>query len=122
QFDAYAPFPDLHVNGKQTLSENIADLAGLSASHDAWLASLDGKPAPAVEGFSGEQQFFLGYAQSWRQKYREPLLRRLVVSDGHAPDEYRAQTVRNLDAWYLAFDVQPKQSLYLPPKDRVRVW
>ncbi|MGZ6079485.1 MAG: M13 family metallopeptidase [Myxococcaceae bacterium] len=122
QFDAYAPFPDLHVNGKQTLSENIADLAGLSASHDAWLASLDGKPAPAVEGFSGEQQFFLGYAQSWRQKYREPLLRRLVVSDGHAPDEYRAQTVRNLDAWYLAFDVQPKQSLYLPPKDRLRVW
>ncbi|MGZ6072160.1 MAG: M13-type metalloendopeptidase, partial [Myxococcaceae bacterium] len=76
----------------------------------------------AVEGFSGEQQFFLGYAQSWRQKYREPLLRRLIVSDGHAPDEYRAQTVRNLDAWYLAFDVQPKQSLYLPPKDRVRVW
>ncbi len=122
QFDAYAPFPDLHVNGKQTLSENIADLAGLSASHDAWLAALDGKPAPAVEGFNGEQQFFLGYAQSWRQKYREPLLRRLVISDGHAPDEYRAQTVRNLDAWYRAFDVKPGQALYLAPKDRVRVW
>ena len=85
QFDAYAPFPDLHVNGKQTLSENIADLAGLSAAHDAWIASLGGKPAPVVEGLTGEQQFFLGYAQSWRQKYREPLLRLLVVSDGHAP-------------------------------------
>ena len=122
QFDAYAPFPDLHVNGKQTLSENIADLAGLAASHDAWIASLGGKPAPGLQGFDGEQQFFLGYAQSWRQKYREPLLRRLVVSDGHAPDKYRAQTVRNLDAWYPAFDVQPGQALYLAPGDRVRVW
>ncbi len=75
-----------------------------------------------VEGFSGEQQFFLGYAQSWREKYREPLLRRLVVSDGHAPDQYRAQTVRNLDAWYPAFEVTPGQALYLAPKDRVRVW
>jgi putative endopeptidase len=122
QFDAYAPFPDLHVNGKQTLSENIADLAGLSASHDAWLASLGGKPAPVIEGFTGEQQFFLGFAQSWREKYREPILRRLVISDGHAPDQYRAQTVRNLDAWYPAFDVQPGRALYLAPKDRVRVW
>jgi len=122
QYDAYAPFPDLHVNGKQTLSENIADLAGIAASHDAWLTSLGGKPAPVLQGLSGEQQFFLGYAQSWRQKYREPLLRRLVVSDGHAPDKYRAQTVRNLDAWYPGFDVQPGQALYLAPKDRVRVW
>jgi putative endopeptidase len=122
QFDAYAPFPDLHLNGKQTLSENIADLAGLNAAHDAWFATLGGKPAPVVQGFTGEQQFFLAYAQSWRQKIREPRLRRLVVSDGHAPDQYRALTVRNLDGWYPAFEVQPGQALYLLPKDRVRVW
>jgi len=122
QFDAYQPFPELHLNGKQTLSENIADLAGLAAAHDAWLASLGGAPAPVVQGFTGEQQFFLGYAQSWRTKFREPLLRLLVVSDGHAPDAYRAQTVRNLDAWYPAFDVKPGQALYLAPKDRVRAW
>jgi putative endopeptidase len=122
QFDAYQPFPELHLNGRQTLSENIADLAGLAAAHDAWQASLEGMPAPVVQGFSGEQQFFLGYAQSWRTKFREPMLRQLVVSDGHAPDAYRAQTVRNLDAWYAAFDVKPGQALYLAPKDRVRVW
>jgi len=122
QFDAYQPFPELHVNGRQTLSENIADLAGLSAAHDAWQASLGGAPAPVVQGFTGEQQFFIGYAQSWRTKFREPVLRMLVVSDGHAPDAYRAQTVRNLDAWYTAFDVRPGQALYLAPKDRVRVW
>jgi putative endopeptidase len=122
QFDSYQPFPELHLNGRQTLSENIADLAGLSAAHDAWLASLGGAPAPVVQGFTGEQQFFIGYAQSWRTKFRDPFLRMLVVSDGHAPDAYRAQTVRNLDAWYPAFDVQPGQALYLAPKDRVRVW
>ena len=122
QFDAYQPFPDLHVNGKQTLSENIADVAGLAAAHDGWLASLGGKPAPVVEGFSGEQQFFIAYAQSWRTKFREPLLRQLVVTDGHAPDEYRAQSVRNLDAWYPAFEVKPGEALYLAPKERVRVW
>ena len=122
QFDAYRPFPDLHVNGKQTLSENIADVAGLAAAHDGWVAALGGKPPPVVQGFTGEQQFFLAYAQSWRTVFRPPLLRQLVVSDGHAPDEYRAQTVRNLDAWYPAFEVKPGQGLYLGPKDRIRVW
>jgi putative endopeptidase len=122
QYDGYRPFPDLPVNGKQTLSENIADLAGLAATHDAWLASLGGRPAPVVQGFTGEQQFFLGYGQSWRTKFREPLLRQIIVSDGHAPDAYRVQTVRNLDAWYAAFEVKPGQALYLAPKDRVRVW
>jgi len=122
QFDGYRPFPDLHVNGKQTLSENIADLAGLAAAHDAWIGTLAGAPAPVVKGFTGEQQFFLAYAQSWRTKFRDPLMRQIVVSDGHAPDPYRAQTVRNFDAWYPAFDVKPGESLYLGPKDRVRVW
>jgi putative endopeptidase len=122
QFDAYHPFPDLTVHGKQTLSENIADLAGLSATHDAWLLSLGGKPAPVSEGFSGEQQFFLSFAQIWRSKAREPTLRQQVITDGHAPAEYRADTVRNLDGWYSAFDVKPAETLYLSPKERVRVW
>ncbi|HZW89866.1 MAG TPA: M13 family metallopeptidase [Myxococcaceae bacterium] len=122
QFDGYRPFPDLHINGKQTLSENIADLAGLAAAHDAWIGTLGGAPAPVLQGFSGEQQFFLAYAQSWRTKFRDPLMRQLVVSDGHAPDPYRAQTVRNFDAWYPAFDVKPGETLYLGAKERVRVW
>jgi putative endopeptidase len=122
QFDAYRPFPDLAVNGKQTLSENIADLAGLSASHDAWLLSLGGKPASTAQGFSGEQEFFLSYAQSWRTKQREEALRQQIITDGHAPPEYRAETVRNLDAWYLAYAVKPGEALYLAPKERVRLW
>jgi putative endopeptidase len=122
QFDGYHPFPDLPVHGKQTLSENIADLAGLSATHDAWLLSLGGKAPPASEGFTGEQQFFLSFGQVWRSKSREAALRQQVITDGHAPAEYRADTVRNLDAWYPAFDVQPGQTLYLGPTARVRVW
>jgi putative endopeptidase len=122
QYDAYHPFPDLAVNGKLTLSENIADLAGLSASHEAWLLSLGGKPAPEAQGFSGEQQFFISFAQAKRSKTREAAQRQLVLTDAHAPSEYRTDTVRNLDAWYPAFDVQPGDALYLAPKDRVRVW
>ncbi len=122
QYDAYHPFPDLSVKGKQTLGENIADLAGLAATHDAWLFSLGGVAAPMAQGFTGEQQFFLSFGQLWRSKTREPALRQQIITDGHAPAEYRADTVRNLDAWYLAFDVQPGQTLYLPPKERVRVW
>ena len=122
QFNAYRPFPDIAVNGKQTLSENIADVAGLSVAYDAWRGTLKGKPAPAASGFSGEQPFFLSFAQSWRQKIREPALRQRIVTDGHAPDEYRADTVRNLDPWYDAFSVKAGQKLYLAPADRVRVW
>ncbi len=122
QFNAYRPFPDIAVNGKQTLSENIADVAGLSVAYDAWRGTLKGKPAPAASGFSAEQLFFLSFAQSWRQKIREPALRQRIVTDGHAPDEYRADTVRNLDPWYDAFDVKAGQNLYLAPADRVRVW
>jgi len=122
QFDTYHPFPDLTVNGRQTLSENIADLAGLSATHDAWQLSLGGQVAPMSEGFTGEQQFFLSFGQVWRTKTREPALRQQIITDGHAPAEYRADTVRNLDAWYPAFDVKSGETLYLWPKDRVRVW
>jgi putative endopeptidase len=122
QFDDYAPFPDAHVNGRQTLSENLADLAGLSACYDAWRASLGAATAPAVGAVSGEQQFFIAFAQSWREKTREPLARQRLLTDGHAPGRYRAAVVRNLDAWYAAFDVRPGQALYLAPEARVRVW
>ena len=122
QFDAYRPFPDLAVNGKLTVSENIADVAGLAAAYDAYRISQGGKEAPAWHGIHGDQQFFLAFAQSWREKVREAAARQRIVIDGHAPDEYRADTVRNLDAWYTAFDVKPGQALALDPKDRVRVW
>jgi predicted metalloendopeptidase len=122
QFDGYHPFPDLAVNGKQTLSENIADLAGLGAAYDAYRLSLGGKSAPVVEGLSGDQQFFLSYAQGWRSKEREPALRQQIITDGHAPAEFRGDTVRNIDAWYAAFSVKPGDGLYLAPADRVRVW
>lgn len=122
QFDAYKPFPDAHVNGKLTLGENIADVAGLAASLDAYHLSLKGKAAPAVGGFTGDQQFFIAFGQSWRTKMREAALRQRLLADGHAPAEYRADTVRNLDAWYAAFGVKPGEKLYLAPKDRVKVW
>jgi len=122
QFNAYRPFPDLAVNGKQTLSENIADVAGLGAAYSAYRMSAAATPGPLVDGFTSDQQFFLSFAQSWRAKYREPLLRQIIITDGHSPDEYRASTVRNLDAWYAAFNVQPGQALYLAPDQRVRMW
>src|SRR5690606_16516521 len=122
QFDQYEPLPGLHVNGKLTLGENIADVAGLSAAYDAYRAAYKGKEAPAKNGFSGDQRFFIAFGQAWRGKMRPETLRVIVATDGHAPEQYRADTVRNLDAWYTAFDVKPGQKLYLAPKDRVRVW
>ncbi len=122
QFDGYKPFPDLAVNGRQTLGENIADLAGLAATYDAYRASLRGKPAPMVDGLSGDQQFFLSFAQGWRTYYRPQQLRQRLIGDGHAPAQYRALTVRNLDAWYDAFPVKKGDKLYLPPDRRVKVW
>src|SRR5204863_380997 len=112
QFDAYRPLPDIHVNGRQTLSENIADVAGLSVAYDAWRLTQKDKPAPAAAGFTPEQLFFISFGQSWRQKIREPALRQRIVVDGHAPAEYRADTVRNLDPWYAAFGVKPGQKLH----------
>jgi predicted metalloendopeptidase len=122
QFNAYRPFPDLAVNGTQTLSENIADVAGLGAAFSAYRMSAADAPGPLVDGFTSDQQFFLSFAQAWRAKYREPLLRQIIITDGHSPDEYRAETVRNLDPWYAAFEVQPGQALYLPADQRVRMW
>jgi endothelin-converting enzyme/putative endopeptidase len=122
QFDAYAPFPDIHVNGKQTIAENIADNGGLTASFDAYHVSLNGKPAPEQDGFTGDQQFFIAFAQNWATKDREAGLRQQVLTDPHAPDEYRADEIRNVDGWYKAFNVQPGDKLYLAPADRVRIW
>jgi predicted metalloendopeptidase len=122
QYDGYRPFSDLAVKGQQTLGENIADLAGLTASYDAYRRALHGKPAPRVDGFTGDQQFFLSFAQSWRGKSRDPALRNRILTDGHAPPQYRALTVRNIDPWYAAFSVGPGAGLYLAPADRVRVW
>jgi putative endopeptidase len=122
QYDAYEPLPGLHIKGAQTLGENIADVAGLAASLDAYHASLGGKPAPVIDGLTGDQRFFLAFAQGWRDKTREPALRQQILTNEHSPDAQRVQTVRNLDAWYPAFDVKPGQKLYLSEKDRVRVW
>jgi endothelin-converting enzyme/putative endopeptidase len=122
QYDTYKPFPDLSVNGKQTLAENIADVAGISAAYDGYKASLSGKTATAQDGFSGDQQFFIAFGQNWGTKDREAALRQQVMTDEHSPGMYRAAEVRNIDAWYAAFDVQPGQKLYLAPSDRVRIW
>jgi len=122
QYDTYKPFPDLALNGKQTLGENIADVAGIAAAYDGYKASLSGKTAPTQDGFSGDQQFFIAFAQNWGAKTREAALRQQVMTDPHAPGEYRAAEVRNIDAWYAAFNVQPGEKLYLPEAERVRIW
>jgi putative endopeptidase len=122
QYDQYSPYPGVHVNGPLTLSENIADVAGLSAALDAYKVSLGGKPAPVIDGFTGDQRFFIAYAQAWADKAREEAVRSRIATDGHSPDQYRALTVRNLDAWYDAFGIKPGDKLYLAPDKRVHVW
>jgi len=122
QYDGYRPFPDLSLNGRQTLAENIADLGGISASYDGYHAALGSKAAPTIEGLSGDQQFFIAFGQAFRSKSRDAALRRRVMTDEHSPGEYRTSTVRNLDGWYEAFHVQPGEKLYLAPGDRVRIW
>ncbi|HEX5051619.1 MAG TPA: M13 family metallopeptidase [Planctomycetota bacterium] len=122
QFDGYKPFPDLAVNGKLTLGENIADVAGLATAIDAYHLSQRGKPPVVIDGFSPDQRLFLGFAQVWRSKAREKSLRNQILTNVHAPGRYRAATVRNQDAWYTAFAVPADAKLYLPPDQRVKVW
>jgi predicted metalloendopeptidase len=122
QFNAYCPLPDLCVNGKQVLTENIADLAGLLTAHDAYVLSLKGKTDVVINGLTGEQRFFLAFAQRWRKAQSEAALRRQFKSDTHSPGEYRSDTVRNVDAWYEAYDVSPGAKLYLKPEDRAGIW
>ncbi len=122
QYDAYFPFPDLHLNGKQVLAENVADVAGIAAAYDGYKASLNGAAAPDQDGFSGDQQFFIAFGQNYASKSRDAALRQQVMTDPHSPAEYRAETVRNIDAWYSSFDVKPGETLYLTPDERVRIW
>ena len=122
QYDAYEPLPGLHVNGKLTLSENIADVAGVSAAYDGYRAAYAKSLPPPIEGFDSDQRFFLSFGQIWRRLIRPEALRNQLLTDGHSPGPYRADTVRNVDAWYAAFGVAPGQTLYLTPEARVRVW
>jgi putative endopeptidase len=122
QYDAYCPRPDLCVKGKQAQDENIADLVGLSVAHDAYVASLHGKPDAIKNGLTGDQRFFLSFARRWRRLQTEASLRRQIATDTHAPWEYRADTVRNLEAWRRAFDVKPGDKLYLKPEERIQLW
>ena len=122
QYDAYEPLPGLHIKGRQVLAENIADVAGLAAAYDAYKASLNGRQAPVIDGLTGDQRFFIAYAQSWATKMRDATLRARIATDGHSPGNYRALTVRNIDPWYAAFNVKPGDKLYLAPEDRVKVW
>ncbi len=123
QYDTYEPLPGLHVRGEATLGENIADLAGLSIALKAYRISLNGNPAPVLDGFTGEQRFFLGIGQVWRTKMREGALRSRILSDVHSPAEFRVRgATRNVDDWYSAFDVKPGDKYYLPPDQRVRLW
>lgn len=122
QYSSYRPFADLAVNGQLTLSENLADLAGINAANDALHAILHGWPAAVKADFTPDQIFFIAFAQYYRSKMREESMRQRIITDGHAPGQYRALTVRNLDAWYEAFCVKPGQALYLAPAARVRVW
>ena len=122
EYDAYEVFPGAHVQGALTLGENMADLAGLTVALDAYHASLGGKPAPVIDGTTGDQRFYLGWAQVWRRSYREADMIQRLKTDPHAPSQQRAWIVRNLDPWYGAFDPKPADRLYLAPEQRVRIW
>jgi putative endopeptidase len=122
QYDTYEALPGLNIRGKQVLDENIADLAGLAAAYDGYRAAYGDKEAPAANGLTGDQQFFVAFGQAHGAKMRPELLRQIVMTDGHAPDRWRAYTVRNLNAWYSAFNVTEGKKLYLSPADRVTVW
>jgi putative endopeptidase len=123
QYSAYEPLPGEHINGELTLGENIADLSGLTVARRAYQLSLAGRPAPVLDGFTGEQRFFLGWAQVWRGKTRDQDLRSQLLSDPHSPNEFRANgVVSNLPEYYAAFDVKPGDKLFRPPDQRVKIW
>jgi putative endopeptidase len=122
QYDKYEIFPGANVKGEFTLGENIGDLAGLTVAYDAYRTSLNGKEPPVIDGMTGDQRFFLGWAQVWRRNYREANLRQRLITDPHSPSAQRAWVVRNLDKWYDAFQPKKDGKLYLKPEDRVRIW
>ena len=123
QYSSYSPIKDMHVNGKLTLGENIADLAGLTVTQAAYQLSLHGKPAPVLDGFTGDQRLFLGFAQVWRYKNGEADMRNRLLTDPHSPPRFRVDgATRDVDAWYAAFNVMPGQTLYLTPDERAHLW
>lgn len=122
QYAAYEPIPGAHVNGELTLGENMADLAGVTVAYDAYKISLEGKKAPVIGGYTGDQRFFLGFGQVWQTKAREAAVRQQLTIDPHTPGNWRAYVVRNLDPWYGAFAVKPGQKYYLAPTERIKVW
>jgi putative endopeptidase len=123
QFSAFEALPGLKVNGANTIGENIGDLGGLNMAYHAYQLSLQGRPAPVIDGLTGDQRFFLAYAQVWRAKYRDGALREQVMSDVHSPPYFRVNgPLPNIDAWYAAFNVQPGDKLYIKPADRVSIW
>ena len=123
QYSQFEPLPGVHVNGNLTMGENIADLGGLTIALDAYHASLKGQPAPVIDGLTGDQRVFLGWAQAWCGKMTEDYVKKQVVSDPHSPRQFRVNgVVRNIDAWYDAFGVKPGDKLYVAPADRVKIW
>jgi len=122
QYDAYEVLPGEKLDGTFTLGENIGDLAGLTIAYDAYKKSLGGKEAPVIDGLTGDQRFFLGWAQVWRRNYREQNLSQRITTDPHSPSIQRTWVSRNLDPWYKAYQIKEGQKLYLTPKDRVRIW
>lgn len=123
QYSAFEPFPGIHVNGKLTMGENIGDMAGLTLALEAYHVSLKGQPAPVLDGFTGDQRIYLGWAQVWRGKSRDDALKQQIASDPHSPGYYRVNgTIRNQPGWYSAYDVKPGDKLYVAPEDRVKIW
>ncbi len=123
QYDAYKPFDDLHVNGKLTLGENIGDLSGVTIAYKAYKASLNGEEAPVIDGLTGDQRFFIGYAQIWRSKIVEKSMRNRVATDPHSPGEFRALgSLSNMNEFYQAFDVKEGDAMYIAPEKRVKIW
>jgi putative endopeptidase len=123
QYSKYEPIPGVHVNGELTMGENIADLGGLTLALDAYRASLKGKEAPVLDGFTGDERVFLGWAQAWRGKVTDDFVRKQVVSDPHSPRQFRViGPTRNIDAWYTAFKVKAGDKMFLPPDQRARIW
>jgi predicted metalloendopeptidase len=123
QYSRFSPLPGMSVNGELTLGENIGDLGGLEIAYSAYRLSLNGKEPPIIDGLTGDQRFFLGFAQIWRGKMRDEIMTFLISSDPHSPEEFRVNgTLPNMDAWYAAFDVKPGDAMYRAPEDRVRIW
>jgi putative endopeptidase len=123
QYAKYEAAPGAFINPKLTMGENIADLAGLQIAYDAYHRSLGGKPAPVIDGLTGDQRFFLAFAQGWRSKERDDAIKSQVASDPHSPSRFRViGPVRNLDAWYAAFGIGPDSKFYIAPEKRVRIW